>query len=65
MQRYGARFRPQLDAINLAREQTKALATAAKSAGDNADSLTAISVQLVQQQLLSILLQTAPPASSG
>jgi Protein of unknown function (DUF3486) len=64
VQRYGARLRRQLDAINLAREQAKALDTAAKGAGENADSLTAISVHLIQQQMLSILLQTAQPKSS-
>jgi Protein of unknown function (DUF3486) len=64
VQRYGARLRRQLDAINLAREQVKALAAAGKGAGDSADSLTAIAVQLLQQQVLSILLQTAQPGSS-
>jgi Protein of unknown function (DUF3486) len=64
IQRYGARLRRQLDAINLAREQAKAIAAAGKGAGDSAGSLTAISVQLVQQQVLSILLQTAQPESS-
>jgi Protein of unknown function (DUF3486) len=64
VQRYGARLRRQLDAINLAREQVKALTTAAKAAGDSADSLAAITVQLIQQQVLSILLQTAQPGSS-
>jgi Protein of unknown function (DUF3486) len=63
--RYGARLWRQLDAINLAHEQAKAVATAAQGAGDSADSLTAIPVQLIQQQMLSILLQTAHPASSG
>jgi Protein of unknown function (DUF3486) len=65
VQRYGVRLRRQLEAINLACHQAKALATAAKSAGNTADALTAITVQLVQQQVLSILLQTAQPESSG
>jgi Protein of unknown function (DUF3486) len=65
IQRYGARLRRQLDAINLAREQAKALAAAAKGAGDHADGLTGITVQLLQQQVLSILLQTAQPEAAG
>jgi Protein of unknown function (DUF3486) len=64
VQRYGARLRRQLDAINLAREQVKALAIAGKGAGDSADSLTAIAVQLIQQQVLSILFQTAQPEAA-
>jgi Protein of unknown function (DUF3486) len=64
VQRYGARLRHQLEAINLAREHVKALAAAGKRAGESADSLTAISVHLIQQQVLSILLQTAQPESS-
>ena len=61
VQRYGARLRRQLDAINLAREQAKALAAAGKGAGDSADSLTAITVQLVQQQLLSFCCKPPHP----
>jgi Protein of unknown function (DUF3486) len=64
VQRYGAQLQRQLDAIKLAREQVKALAAAGKGAGDSADNLTAIAVQLIQQQVLSTLLQTAQPKSS-
>jgi hypothetical protein len=61
VQRYGVRLRRQLKALELTRHQAHVFAAAGLGAGDTADALTAITVQLVQQQVLSILLQAAEP----
>jgi hypothetical protein len=70
VQRYGARLRRQLEALDFARHQAAALAAAGHRADDTAETLTAVTVQLIQQQVLSILLQTAQlesvePANTG
>jgi hypothetical protein len=64
VQRYGAGLRRQLEALDLARHQALAIAAAGHGAGDTAEALTAVSVQLIQQQVLSILLQSAQLESS-
>jgi hypothetical protein len=67
VQRYGVRLRHQLDAISLACHQAQALAAPEKGIGHIADSLTAITVLQIQQQVLSILQQPAElhPSSGG
>jgi hypothetical protein len=64
VQRYGARLRRQLEALDLARHLAGAIAAAGTGTGDTAESLTAVTVQLIQQQVLSTLLQAAQPESS-
>jgi Protein of unknown function (DUF3486) len=58
LQRYGVRLRCHREALDFARHQAAALA-AAHGAGDTAEGLTAFTVQLLQQQVLSILLEAA------
>ena len=65
VQRYGARLRRQLEALDLARHLAEAIAAAGTGAGDTAESLTAVTVQLIQQQVLSTLLQAAQPGLSN
>jgi Protein of unknown function (DUF3486) len=59
VQRYGVRLRRQLEALDFARHQAAALAAAGHSADETAEGLTAVTVQLLHQQVLSILLQAA------
>jgi hypothetical protein len=62
VQRHGARLQQQIEARSINAEQTRALAAAGHAASEAADTLTAIIVQLIQQQVLSLLLQCPPPA---
>jgi hypothetical protein len=61
VQRYGVRLRRQLKALDLTRHQAHALAAAGLGAAGTVDALTAITVQQIQQQVLSILLEAAEP----
>jgi hypothetical protein len=57
VQRYGVRLRCQLDIVDFALHQARALAAGGKNPADNIAKLTAITVQQIQQQVLSISLQ--------
>jgi Protein of unknown function (DUF3486) len=65
VQRYGVRLRRQLKALELTRHHAQALAAAGGGDAGTVDALTAITVQQIQHQVLSILLQAAEPESSG
>src|SRR2546421_12803893 len=63
VQRHGARLQQQIQARIFSAEQAKAMVAAGHAAREIADSLTAIQVHLIQQQVPSSLLQgiaTAP-----
>src|SRR5690348_639502 len=60
VQRHGARLQRQIEARSISAEQAKALAAAGYTAREVADTLTSFTVQLIQQQVLSLLLQCPP-----
>jgi Protein of unknown function (DUF3486) len=65
VQRYGAKLRRQLAALDLARHVAEGFAAAGKGAADTAEALTAVTVQLIQQQVISTLLHAAQPGLSN
>src|SRR4051794_25550106 len=64
VQRHGARLQQQIQARMFSGEQAKAMAALGHSAREMADSLTAIQVHLIQQQVLSSLLQGTATAQA-
>src|SRR5437868_8870593 len=65
VQRHGARLQQQIQARMFSGEQAKAMAALGHSAREMADSLTAIQVHLIQQQVLSSLLQGTATAQTS
>jgi hypothetical protein len=65
VQRHGARLQQQIQARMFSAEQAKTMAALGHSAREIADSLTAIQVHLIQQQVLSSLLQGTATAQTS
>src|SRR5437762_6471759 len=65
VQRHGARLQQQIQARTFSAEQAKAMVAAGHAAREMADSLTAIQVHLIQQQVLSSLLQGTATAQAS
>src|SRR5437764_120786 len=65
VQRYGARLQQQIEARSFSADQAKAMAAAGHAASEIAGSLTAIMVQTIQQQVLSLMLQGTAPADAS